>query len=203
MRRWAWGPAILIAALIGLTLAPLPAQAQDWTKVEKFWAETKTEAKNWLPDRIEETKEWAHSLRVVRRPEEVITSFEDDPQLWKSLTLFYDYIRGRELDVWAEQQGMPLYFLDRAAYYDFLDTMLPAMRERRFERNRLLEYTVHSITFDPDDPTQADVLMSGTSDDTFPFDKIIVYHHRWLRSPRGWYPGKVEAESATYWEKIR
>jgi hypothetical protein len=195
---------LFVLALLAAGLAPVfPARAYDHRKVEAYWEKTKKEIENWGPDRVKEIKTWAESLRLVRVPENVMTSFDDDPALWKSATAFYDYIQNRELDVYQEQQGLPYFFPNRAAYYDFLDTMLPAMRDRRFEKNRILTYAIHGITVDFEDPQKAYLLMSATSDDTFPFGKVMVYHHTFLRSSRGWYPGKVSAESATFWEKVR
>ncbi len=195
-----------------------PPSGQPSPRAERFddlstnWEEIKEDAKNWLPNQIEDAKAWIESLEVIDRPETVLESYEEQPGLWKTITLFYNFIKGKELDVYREQRGIPQFFPNRSEYYDFLDTILPAMRARRFERNRLLTYEVHSIEHclkDPSDPESGKapdkikVELTITSDDTYPFGKIMTYTHFFHFSKRGWYPGKIEAPPATLWEKIR
>lgn len=177
-----------------------PANGSE--KKEKSLREWKSDFQNWWPQQKAEFQERRSRLKVVRRPETVLHGYDPDPALWEAVTKFYDHLKSRELDVIYEQEGIPDFFPDRSTYYNFLDTMLPAMRDRRFERNRLLDYQVHAITQDPARPDEATVLLSITSDDLLPFGKLMVFRQAWLRQYR-WYPGKVEADPATYWERIR
>ena len=201
--------ALLVGAVL-VVMVPLAAAAQT-VPASKFdpaesWAQFKKQAKDAWPNFVEDTKLRLKRMRIVRRPKTVLTAYEADPDLWKNLSAFYDFITKRELDVWEEQEGMLGYFPDRAAYYDFLDTMIPAMRERKFERNRLLKWAVHEITPLPDEegqPKKVKVVMSMTSDDTYPIGKTMVYSQTWIQSPTAWYPGKVDADVATWWERLR
>jgi hypothetical protein len=206
-KRFVSGAALTVGltalGLVFLLHPPSVARAQDELPAGSSWAQFRAELERKLPARIEEVKTRIQRMRLVRRPKSSLSSYDDDPALWNSITGFYDYIKGRELDVYYEQPGIPDFFPDRGAYYDFLDTILPAMRERKFERNRILEYEVHEIAKVEGEPGQAEVLISVTSDDILPFGKIMICRQRWIRSPRGWYPGKISADIATYWERIR
>lgn len=202
MARKIHGMAAIIFAAAALLPGLLSAQEPSASE-RRSWAELRNEIREYIPNRIEETRERIDRLRLVRRPRAELEDYQDNPALLIAVTTFYDYLEGRELDVYEEQEGIPQYFPDRAAYYDFLDTILPAMRDRRFERNRLLDYAVHEIDPLPEEPDQVEVVISITSDDTFPFGKIMVFRQRWIYGPRGWYPGKVQARPATYWERIR
>jgi hypothetical protein len=170
---------------------------------DKSWAQFRSEMREAIPNFIEENKLRWQRMRIVRRPKQTISGYEADPALWQNLNDFYAFIRNRELDVWEEQEGLPAFFPDRAAYYDFLDTIIPAMRDRKFERNRILAYQVHEIAPVPEQAGQVTVTMSVTSDDTLPFKKLMIYRQTWVQTPSGWYPGKVSADVATWWERIR
>lgn len=197
---------------------PPPPQSPSRDRADRLrdlstsWEELKEEARNWLPNQIEDAQAWLESLRVVERPDTVIESYDETPRLWKSINNFYNFIKGKELDIYQEQRGIPRFFPNRSKYYDFLDTILPAMRERRFERHRLLSYEIHSIEHclkDPEDPEsgkdrkKVKVTMTITSDDTYPFGKVMTYTQFFHLAEEGWYPGKIEAPPATLWEKIR
>jgi len=207
--------ALAIAAAASV-LAPLAAAAQTAPApaappsspfdFAQSWAQFKSDVKNAGPKFMEDTKLRIQRLKFVRRPKTVLTGYEADPGLWTNLTAFYNVLVNRELDVWEEQEGMITFFPDRAAYYDFLDTMIPPMRDRKFERNRLLKYQVHEITPLPDEegqPKKVRVLMSIGSDDIYRIGKIMVYHQTWIQAPAGWYAGKVETEPATWLERLR
>jgi len=178
-------------------------KAQDEQTPGASRAELKLRAKEYFPKKIEELKERIRRFRIVTRPNQVLDEYPENPALFIAINSFYGYIEKRELDIYQEQEGIPRYFPVRDEYYEFLDTMLPAMRDRKFERNRLLTYDVHAIDEVEGKRDEVMVTMSITSDDTFPFGKIMVYKHRWIYGIRGWYPGKIEAEPATYWERIR
>lgn len=205
MRPARWAAAAFCLFVAGLALGwPAPVYSQRMEqRIEDSWTEFKRELKEFGPSRVEAGKNWIESLRVVRRPKVVLSSYEADPALYAAITGFYDHLKGRELDVYEEQEGIPAFFPNRDLYYDFLDTILPAMRDRKFERNRILEYQLHAIEPDPENPNHVVITMSVTSDDTYPFGKLMIYDQHWRRGPRGWYPGKVEAEPATFWEKVR
>ena len=194
---------LIFLLLMSLSALPAAQAAEQRTGNARTWADIKAGIKKGLPSKYEEARTNITRLKIVRRPPAVLSAYEADQELWNAVTRFYSFIKGRELDVYYEQPGIPDFFPDRNTYYDFLDTMLPAMRDRRFERNRLLEYQVHDIKPAPDDPAKVEVLMSITSDDVLPFKKIMVFRQQWLIGPAGWYPGKVSAEPATYWERIR
>jgi hypothetical protein len=198
MMRRAAGVAASMALLCSLRVEAAPTLPQI-----KSWADFKAELRKGIPAKWEGLRTDVARLKIVRRPRTVLAEFPDDERLWRAVTGFYDFIKGRELDVSYEQPGIPDFFPDRESYYDFLDTMLPPMRDRRFERNRLLTYKVHSITEPQDQPGKAEVLMSITSDDIFPFKKIMVFSQTWSIGSNGWFPGKVKAAPATYWERIR
>ena len=170
---------------------------------DKSWEDLKKKLAKGVPDEVKNTKEHLERAKIVKRPETELTSFESSVTLWISINSFYKYILKRELDIYEEQEGIPGYFPDRAAYYDFLDTVLPAMRDRRFERNRILDYKIHEISPVEDEPGSYDVVISVDSDDIFPFGKLMIFHQRWRNGPKGWYPGKVEAKPATWLERIR
>jgi len=188
--------------LVPVVLIPLAAVSQEEVpKSSKTWSEYRAELIEYIPGKLAEYRARIERLRIVTRPDRVLEGYDDNPALYIAITSFYHYIRGRELDVYYEQEGIPDFFPDRDAYYDFLDTMLPAMRDRKFERNRLLEYRIHAI--EPVGRDEAEVVMSIESDDIFPFGKIMVYRQTWSYGMRGWYPGKVHTEPATYWERIR
>ncbi len=177
----------------------MPTRAQ----LHDRWQKTKKEAREWLPTRVEDARDKISRMKIVKRPETVLDSYSQSPELLEAINSFYDFIKGRELDVYEEQEGLPDFFPDRDAYYDFLDTVLPAMRDRKFERNRVLEYQVHAIEPVEGEPGIVDVTMSVTSDDVLPFKKLMVYHQRWEIGAMGWFPGKISADPATYWERIR
>ena len=195
--------AIIIFCLVALAMLASGTAFSQEPDEEKSWVEQRAELKEALPRKVSEWRTRIERLRIVRRPRTVLSAYQADPSLWESMARFYDFIKMRELDVYEEQEGIPGFFPDRDTYYDFLDTMLPAMRDRRFERNRILCYQVHEIRPAADDPDQVIVIISVTSDDILPFGKLMVYTHHWLRSSFGWYPGKVHAEPATWWERIR
>lgn len=196
-----------------LFAAPLAGMGQDGTDrpappgseglAEKSAAEWRAEMRDYFPDKIKESRDKIRALRIVTKPNTEVTEFPENSAFLIAVTSFYDFIEGKELDIYEEQKGIPGFFPTREAYYDFLDTVLPAMRERRFERNRLLSYTVHSIEPAEDEPGDFIVQISIKSDDIFPFGKFMLFEQRWHNSSWGYYPGKVSAEDATYWEKVR
>jgi hypothetical protein len=208
---------LFVALLILALMSSAPAQAQDSGDKDKSekepssssvtetpaksWAQLRSEARDFWPRQWEETKAKVRSLRIVRKPRTSLTSFESNPTLWRAITTFYETIKGRELDMFAEQTGLPEMFPNRETYYDFLDTILPAMRARKFERNRILSYTIHAIN--SVSASEADVVISIRSDDVFRIGKTMLYHHSWHNAGYTWYPGKVSAEPATLWEKYK
>lgn len=186
--------------------APAPQAAPAPSAPRRSLAQVKRDMQEALPRWQEENRLRMKRMKIVRRPENVLRSYDPDPALWKAINDFYTFIKNRELDVYEEQEGLPAFFPDRASYYEFLDTIIPPMRDRRFERDRLLDYRVHAITPVADEegqPARVRVVMSIDSDDTFPFGKTMVYTQTWIQGPAGWSPGKIEAEPATWWERIR
>lgn len=195
-----------LAILPGTAAAQAAPQPSSKLDFEESWRQFKSDVKNAWPKFKEDTQLRLQRMKFVRRPKTVLSGYEADPGLWKNLTDFYSFLEKRELDVWEEQEGMLTYFPDRAAYYDFLDTMIPAMKDRKFERNRLLTWQVHEITALPDEegkPKKVKVLMSITSDDIYRIGKIMVFRETWVQAEQGWYAGKIEAEPATWLERLR
>ena len=138
--------AIIIFCLVALAMLASGTAFSQEPDEEKSWVEQRAELKEALPRKVSEWRTRIERLRIVRRPRTVLSAYQADPSLWESMARFYDFIKMRELDVYEEQEGIPGFFPDRDTYYDFLDTMLPAMRDRRFERNRILCYQVHEYT---------------------------------------------------------
>jgi hypothetical protein len=204
-RPRAWLRKLAAVMMAAVWLGGLSAEAAEpkLASLPKSWPEMKAEFKKGIPKKWDEMKENVARLKVTRRPKTTVSSYEAAPELWTAVTSFYDFIQGRELDVIYEQPGIPDFFPDRDAYYNFLDTMLPAMRDRRFERNRVLAYKVHEISASEETPDEATVVMSITSDDALPFKKVMIFREQWVHGPKGWYPGKITADPATYWERIR
>lgn len=134
------------------------------------------------------------------RQHPALSDYPDDPELWRAAERFYEFLKLKQLDGFYDQPGLREFFPDRDSYYDFLDTILPPMRERRFERNRILDYRVRQIQTELG---QARITVSFLSDDLLPFGKVMTVEHRWILGAAGWYPGKVEAPKANLWDKLR
>ena len=129
-----------------------------------------------------------------------LTDYPDNPELFQAATRFYDFLKLQQLDGYYDQPGIREFFPNRERYYDFLDTVLPPMRERRFERNRILDYRIRSISGQGD---QTQIKVTFLSDDVLPFGKVMTVEHQWILSAEGWYPGKVAAPKAHIWDKMR
>jgi len=134
------------------------------------------------------------------RPKPALENYPDHPDLWQAVTGFYDFLKLKQLDGYYDQPDIRARFPSQEAYYDFLDTALPPMRSRRFEQNRILAYTIRSIT---PAPTAALVKITFLSDDILPFGKVVTVEQQWIRGPQGWFPGKIQAPKATFWDKLR
>lgn len=134
------------------------------------------------------------------RQSPTLTDYPDHPELWQAATRFYDFLELKQLDGYYDQPGLRGFFPNRETYYDFLDTVLPPMRERRFERNRVLDYRIRDIQPEGE---QAQIRVTFLSDDVLPFGKVVTVEHQWVLGAEGWYPGKVQAPKAHFWDKIR
>jgi len=130
-----------------------------------------------------------------------LAGFPENEALYKACTSFYDFLVYKELDMYHDQPGIRRFFPNRESYYDFLDTIIPAMRDRNFERHRILSYIINEIVLE--DTGNATVRVKFTSDDVLPFGKVMTVDHEWHRGVSGWYPGKIDAPKATRWEKLR
>ena len=93
--------AVVTVLVFLAALGPGRAMAQEPAK-GKSWAERKLGLKEALPKRAEQTWEKLRRLRVERRPRQVLTG-NDNAELWSAIAKFYDFIKGRELDVYEEQ----------------------------------------------------------------------------------------------------
>jgi len=126
-----------------------------------------------------------------------------EPQeLYQEIIAFYKFIQYKDLDSFADKMEIQGHFEDQDHYYIFLDTILPAMWERKFERNRIIDFQILSIEMNEDE-TQAWVQIWILSDDTLPFGKVMTYKHRWYFKHFHWYPAEIKAKKATLWEKYR
>jgi hypothetical protein len=123
-------------------------------------------------------------------------------ELYQAVTSFYDFLRTRDLDSFADKADIQVRFEDQSRYYAFLDTMLPAMWERKFEHNRILAYQITAIKIN-EDQTEAWVKIWIRSDDTLPFGKVMTFSHRWYTRKFNWYPAEIKAPKATILEKYR
>ena len=138
------------------------------------------------------------------RPKPALENYSPNPDLWQAVTGFYDFLKLKQLDGYYDQPDIRARFPSQEAYYDFLDTVLPPMRSRRFEQNRILAYTVRSINPSASgDSTSALLKITFLSDDVLPFGKVVTVEQQWLRGPQGWFPGKVQAPKAGFGDKIR
>jgi hypothetical protein len=127
--------------------------------------------------------------------------YPENPSLFRACTSFYEFILYKDLDFYYIQTGIREFFPDRQSYYSFLDSILPAMWERNFERHRIISYTILYINMK--DSGHAIVKVHLTSDDVLPFGKVMTVEHEWLMGSSGWYPGEVRAPKATRWDKLR
>jgi len=138
------------------------------------------------------------------RTRPALENYPPNPELWQAVTGFYDFLKLKQLDGFYDQPELRGRFPSQEAYYDFLDTVLPPMRARRFEQNRILAYTIRSITPPAtEDPAFAQVKITFRSDDVLPFGKVVTVEQQWLRGSQGWFPGKVQAPKANFWDKLR
>jgi hypothetical protein len=123
-------------------------------------------------------------------------------ELYQTVTSFYDYLGTRELDSYEDKEEIQARFEDQSEYYAFLDTMLPAMWDRKFERNRITGYQVLAITLN-EDQTEAWVKIWIKSDDTLPFGKVMTYSQRFYSRKFNWYPAEIKAPRVNILEKYR
>lgn len=129
-----------------------------------------------------------------------LADYPDNPELMQAATRFYEFLKLKQLDGLYDQPGIRGFFPNRERYYDFLDTALPPMRERRFERNRILDYRIRAIQGQGE---QTQIRVSFLSDDVLPFGKVMTVEQQWILGAEGWYPGKVKAPKAHFWDKMR
>ena len=123
-------------------------------------------------------------------------------ELYQSVCYFYDSLLYRDLDSFADKDKIRTLFQGEDDFNIFLDSILPAMWERKFERNRILDYQIRAIELGEDEET-AWVKIWILSDDTYPFGKIITFSQRWYLRFVNWYPAEIKTQKATFWEKFR
>lgn len=123
-------------------------------------------------------------------------------ELYQEIVSFYKFIQYKDLDSFADKLEIQSRFEDQDHYYFFLDTILPAMWERKFERNRIKDFQILGLEVDEDE-TQTWVEIWILSDDTLPFGKVMTFKQRWYLKHSNWYPAEVKAKKATVWEKYR
>jgi len=123
-------------------------------------------------------------------------------ELYQSVGYFYDSLLYRDLDSFADKDKIRTLFQNEDDFNMFLDSILPAMWERRFERNRILDYQILSIELSEDEET-AWVKIWILSDDIYPFGKVMTFSQRWYLRFVNWYPAEIKAKKASIWEKLR
>lgn len=133
---------------------------------------------------------------------EGLKEYPPDEALFSKANDFYSFLCYKDLDSFGDRFEIQNYFEDQESYYNFIDTIIPAMRERRFERNRILSYEILGISHLPDSPT-AWVKVWIESDDVLPFGKVMIFEQRWVLKNLSWLPKEVKAKKATWIEKIR
>jgi len=122
--------------------------------------------------------------------------------LYETVNSFYAFLLNRDLDSFESRDEMQAHFENQDKFYDFLDTIIPAMWERKFDRQRILGYQVRAIEMDPDQ-NEAWVKIWIRSDDVFPFGKVMTFSQRWYSNAFIWYPAEIKAKKATLIEKYR
>ncbi len=122
--------------------------------------------------------------------------------LYLAVVSFYDFLLYKDLDSFADKLEIQARFQNQEHFYNFLDTILPAMWERNFERNRIIDYRILQIRTEPD-KDQAWVKIWILSDDILPFGKVMTFEHHWYLYHFVWYPAEIKAPKATWWEKYR
>jgi len=127
---------------------------------------------------------------------------QEPAELYQTVVSFYDYLRMRDLDSFADKEELQARFEDQNQYYAFLDTVLPAMWERKFEHNRILNYQVLAINLN-EEQTEAWVKIWIKSDDTLPFGKVMTFSQRFYTRKFNWYPAEIKAPKPTVLEKYR
>lgn len=140
------------------------------------------------------------AAQCARKPAGLKT--HEPEELYQATTSFYDYLLMRDLDSFADKDEIRARFEDQNQFYAYLDTMLPAMWERKFERNRVIKYQILAIELN-EDQTEAWVKIWIKSDDTLPFGKVMTFSQRWYTHKFIWYPAEVKAPKASVLEKYR
>ena len=124
------------------------------------------------------------------------------PELNEAVTDFYNFLLHKDIDSFADKNEMQSRFQDQDKFYTFLDTILPAMWERNFERNRINEYSVLAMDLNADQ-SEAWVKVWIKSDDSLPFGKVMTFSQRWYIYKATWFPAQIKAPKATPLEKYR
>jgi len=139
-------------------------------------------------------------IACARKPVGLKT--HEPAEIYEAVASFYDFMLRRDLDSFEDLHEMRARFEDQSHWDSFLDTLLPAMWERKFERNRILEWQVLAIDMN-EDQTEAWVKIWIKSDDTLPFGKVMTFSHRWYNYRFLWYPAEIKAPKPTIIEKYR
>jgi hypothetical protein len=124
------------------------------------------------------------------------------PELFENVNTFYSFLVNRDLDSFADKNEIQSRFQDLKNYEAFLDSLLPAMWARKFERNRIRDFQILDMKFNPEQ-TEAWVKIWVKSDDILPFGKVMTFEHRWYAYKFLWYPAEIKAPKPTIIEKYR
>ena len=127
---------------------------------------------------------------------------QEPAELYQAVTAFYQFIQNKDLDSFADKIEIQSRFEDQDRYYFFLDTILPAMWARNFERNRIKQFQILSLGYTPE-AESVEVEIWILSDDSLPFGKVMKFKQRWYYKYSNWYPAELKAKKATVWEKYR
>jgi len=126
----------------------------------------------------------------------------ESPELYETVKAFFEFLVNRDLDSFADKNEMQSRFQDLSRFEAFLDSILPAMWARHFERNRIREFQILTMDLNPDQ-TEAWVKIWVKSDDTLPFGKVMTFSQRWYAYKFLWYPAEIKAPKPTIIEKYR
>jgi hypothetical protein len=127
---------------------------------------------------------------------------QEPAEVYQAAASFYDFLVSRDLDSFADKDEMLSRFQDQIHFEAFLDSIIPAMWARNFERNRIIAYQILAIDLN-DDQTEAWVKIWIRSDDTLPFEKVMTYSQRWYNYKSIWYPSEIKAGKPNIIEKYR
>lgn len=115
---------------------------------------------------------------------------------------FYAFIIDKEIGIWHNDRDEKLtdFFLDRANYYDFMDSFLYVLRDRNIYRNTITQFYIQDIELS-EDGSQATVKVKMLSRDAFLLYRKIDATHVWEKTYDKWYPKKISAPELNWYRQ--